>query len=127
MVTHHVPGDIAGEQFVQILVFSGWQLFQDVAQAPIGTRIRCFGGFDQAVESGTRSCAVRAAREKPVFAVNDEGADGVLYQVVVERDMAVFQELQLEGVGNGSLPIKKCFQIPRRSDTIILFYAGPLV
>ena len=94
------------------------QTFEEVGEVGAWFQPVGFGRFDQRVEGGAGPGPAGGETEQPVLATDHEWADGVLGGVVVDGDVAVFQEdrqlrPQVQGIGD-RLAEQALGQHPRR-------------
>ena len=68
------------------------ELGEEVAQVSIGLYAVHLAGSDEACEARPRTAALIVAGKKRVAAIHGRAADGVLDQVGVHVDMAIFEE-----------------------------------
>ncbi len=73
------------QRFVILDATGGRQAFKDVAQPGVRLLPVGFGSFDQAVDLRAGRGTLGRVAEQPVLAADDEGTDGVLGAVVVDR------------------------------------------
>ena len=79
------------QRSVIFLGLGAGDFFKQEPQVLTGLKSAGFGGFDQAVKSCSGMSTVGMPGKQEIFPSDDKWPDGVFRQVIMGRDVAVFQ------------------------------------
>ena len=85
--------EVPGEQGFDLVegVCDG-QFSEEMAEVGVRLKAIGLGGLDEGIEIGAGLGAMDGIGEEPVFSADDEGADGLFGEVIVERPGAIVEE-----------------------------------